>query len=168
FCLALTDRKLTRQATAEPTDLPEDGFTFLKDLKAALRTVLKLREEEKKDFEDRLKSNVRRLILPHLERLKASRLDKDQLTSLNMIESHLHNITSTFAQTTFSKYYQLTPREIQVADMIKSGRTSKEIADLLHVSRGSVEFHRNNIRKKLGLDNMKTNLRSYLLSMDRC
>ena len=40
-----------------------------------------------------------------------------------------------------------------------------ENAELLNSSAGTVDFHRNNLRKKLGLINTKTNLRSFLLSL---
>jgi hypothetical protein len=43
----------------------------------------------------------------------------------------------------------------------------KEIAELPGISPRAVEFHRYNIRKKLGLDHGKTNPRSYLLSIDQ-
>ncbi|HRR21270.1 MAG TPA: hypothetical protein P5054_07255 [Desulfomonilia bacterium] len=39
------------------------------------------------------------------------------------------------------------------------------MSDLLTISKRAVEFHRNNIRDKLGLKKEKANLRSYLLSL---
>jgi DNA-binding CsgD family transcriptional regulator len=58
-----------------------------------------------------------------------------------------------------------TPREIDVAALVREGKTSKEIADLLNVSVSAVDFHRKKIRKKLGLKNDKSNLRSHLLTL---
>lgn len=55
--------------------------------------------------------------------------------------------------------------EIQVAGLVKEGKTSKEIASVINISERGVEFHRNNIRRKLGLANAKKNLRSHLLSL---
>jgi len=55
--------------------------------------------------------------------------------------------------------------EIKVAALIKKGRTSREIAEILGIAELTVLTHRNNLRAKLGLRNEKTNLRSYLMSL---
>ncbi|MDD5168724.1 MAG: helix-turn-helix transcriptional regulator, partial [Syntrophales bacterium] len=64
-----------------------------------------------------------------------------------------------------SKYLSFTPKEIQVATLIKEGQTTKEIAKLMKVGKGAVDLHRHHIRNKLGLNNKKVNLRSYLSSL---
>jgi DNA-binding CsgD family transcriptional regulator len=52
-----------------------------------------------------------------------------------------------------------------VAGLVREGKTSKEIASLINVSDRGIEFHRNNIRRKLGINQSKKNLRTYLLSL---
>ena len=59
----------------------------------------------------------------------------------------------------------LTPQEMQVAALIRDGKSSKEIASILIVSEATVNFHRKNLREKFGLKNKRVNLRAYLLSM---
>ncbi|MBW2252657.1 MAG: helix-turn-helix transcriptional regulator, partial [Deltaproteobacteria bacterium] len=65
-----------------------------------------------------------------------------------------------------SKYLNLTPTQIQVANLVKHGKTNKDISEILHVAGRTIAFHRENIRKKLGLTNKKTNLKTYLMSID--
>jgi len=84
---------------------------------------------------------------------------------MSSIETHLNDIISPFLRNLTSGYLHLTPREIQIANLIREGKTSKEIAQLLHLSQGAIDFHRNNIRNKLGLKKKKANLRSYLLTL---
>ena len=74
--------------------------------------------------------------------------------------------TLNFSQKLSSSYLGLSPREIQVADLVRHGRTNKESSGVLNISINAVEFHRNNLRRKLGIQNKKVNLRTYLLSMD--
>jgi DNA-binding CsgD family transcriptional regulator len=62
-------------------------------------------------------------------------------------------------------HLHLTPQEIQVATLVKAGRTTKEISDILSISTNAVDFHRKNIRRKFGLKNQRTNLRSFLMSL---
>jgi DNA-binding CsgD family transcriptional regulator len=81
---------------------------------------------------------------------------------VNIIKSNINDLISPLASNLSSKYFSLTPSEIQIADLIKHGKTSKEIALMLNVSPKAVSFHRGNLRKKLGLLNKKINLRTYL------
>lgn len=137
----------------------------LKEINAALNVLLKRREQDKKELEEKVLSNVKELIFPYVKKLQKSQLKDNQTTYLSIIESNLHDIVAPFLRRLSSKYSDLTPSEIQVADLVKEGKTTKEIAELLNSSIRAIEFHRSNLRKKLGLANKKSNLRSHLLSL---
>jgi PAS domain S-box-containing protein len=137
----------------------------LVEANAALRVLLEQREKDKTELEEKVLYNIRELVMPHLKELKGSGLDPRQNAQLNILESNLNDIISPFSRTLSLKYTSLTHTEIQVANLIKQGRTSKQIADSFHLSSKTVEEHRKNIRKKLGIRNSKTNLRTHLLNV---
>ncbi|UCD78831.1 MAG: PAS domain S-box protein [Desulfobacterales bacterium] len=138
----------------------------LEEVNTALKVLLKQREDDKKELGENVLSNVKELISPYLERLKKSRLNTDQKTLINILDSNLSNMISPFISKLSSRYFNLTPMEVRVANLVKEGKTNKEIAELLYISKNTVLFHRYNIRQKLGLKNKKINLRSHLLSYD--
>jgi DNA-binding NarL/FixJ family response regulator len=89
------------------------------------------------------------------------------MTYLTILESHMREIISPFTKRLSDKYLGLTPLEVQVAGLIKEGKTTKEIAESLVVSVNTVSAHRFHIRKKLGLNYRKVNLRVYLKSLKK-
>jgi len=115
--------------------------------------------------EERFLSNVKELVLPYIQKLKETELVGMQATYVEIAESNLNDIMSPFLQKITSRYRNFTPKEIQVASLIKEGRRTKEIAQILGISKSAIDLHRNSIRNKLGLINKKTNLRSYLMSL---
>jgi PAS domain S-box-containing protein len=137
----------------------------LEEVNIALGVLLKRREEEKTELEEKVLSNVRKLIEPYIDKLRNAGLKENQMTLVDILESNLKSIVSPFSQKLSSVYFGLTPAEIQVADLVKKGKTTKEIAQFLHLGPGTIEFHRQNIRKKIGIRNQKANLRSRLLTL---
>ena len=137
----------------------------LEEANIALNILLKKREADKTEIEEKVLTNVKDLIFPFLERLKTTDLTPRQEAYLQSIDSNLRDIISPFSIKLSSKYFSLTPAEIQVVEFIKHGKTTKEIANLLNLSNRTICFHRQNIRKKLGLNKQKTNLRTFLLSL---
>ena len=92
-------------------------------------------------------------------------MDDEQRTYLDVLETNLKNIISPFAKKLTSIHENFTPQEIRVADLIRDGKTVKEIALTFSVSETTINAHRQHIRNKLGLSNQKISLKTYLLSL---
>ncbi len=138
----------------------------LEEVNTALRVLLKQRENDKRELADNLQANVSELVAPYLSQLQKTRLNTRQQTLLRIIASNLDNIVSPFIRKLSVRHAGLTPMEVRVANLVKEGKTNKEIAELLSISKNTVLFHRHNIRKKLGLTNQGINLRTHLLTFD--
>jgi DNA-binding NarL/FixJ family response regulator len=136
----------------------------LAESNAALKVLLRQREQDQKEFENNILSNVKHLVMPYIEKLKKNRSMSDDLVYLSIIESNLKEIISPFSAKLTFQYLDFTPREIMIADLIKDGKQDKDIVDVLKISLDTVKAHRKNIRRKLGINNKKINLRTKLLS----
>lgn len=161
----ITDRKLAEEAVRNRGKELEIKTHELEELNAALRVLLKRREEDRDELEERMLLNIKKLVLPYLEKLKTSRMDARDMAHINILESNLKDLISPFARKLSTKYINLTSREIQIANFIKEGLTSKEIAEIMNVSTSAVNIHRYRIRKKMGITNNKHNLQAYLSTM---
>lgn len=165
---ALKAEVVERRSTEEKLSKREEELRIksnhLEEVNTALKVLLKQREEDKRELEEKILANVRGILLPYIEKLGKTKLDDGQRATLDVIETNLNDIISPFIRSLTDKYLNMTPREVQVATLVKDGKTTKEIAELLHTSTAAIDFHRNNLRIKLGLQNKKTGLRIHLMS----
>jgi DNA-binding CsgD family transcriptional regulator len=161
----ITALKLTEEALKKSQEELIEQKQSLEETNIAMKVLLKQREEDKLDLEKKVLNNVKDLVLPYVEKLKNPRLKARDRTLVDIIDTHLHDIISPLLQRFTNAKILLTPQEMQVASLVKDGKTSKEIADVLNVSETTINFHRKNLRVKFGLTNKRTNLRSYLLSI---
>lgn len=139
----------------------------LAEANMALRALLRNRDEDRKAMEKQIIDNIHQLIIPYVKELRKLNLNSSQLSYLDIIDANLQQIANPFLQNISSRFTTFTPREIQIANLIREGKTNKEIADFIKTAPRSVEFHRNNIRRKAGLKGKKINLRSFLLSLSQ-
>jgi PAS domain S-box-containing protein len=137
----------------------------LQELNTAMEVLLKKRKADKIEIEDSVLTNVKDLIEPYFSKMRKTKLDDRQNAFLEIMESNLKEITIPFTRRMSMKHLNLTPAETQIANMIKHGNPTKKIAGILNISPRTVDTHRKNIRKKIGLNRKRTNLRSYLLSL---
>ena len=161
----IRERKRAEEALREREAALEARTTELEETNRALRVLLKRMDEDKRELEEKVSLNIKELVVPYAEKLKKSRLGAKQMTYLSILESNLNDIVSPFVYRLSSKYLGFTPTEIQVASLVRDGKTTKEIAELLNSSDRTIECHRRNIRMKIGIKKEKANLRSFLLSM---
>jgi PAS domain S-box-containing protein len=136
----------------------------LEDLNIALKILLDKREKDKEENGEQILLNVKEFLIPYVIELKNGPLTDRQRNYVGLLESGLQEIISPFAHKLTSRYMNITPREMQVANLVKEGKTSKEIAGILCTTERTVVAHRANLRKKLGLKK-KSNLRTYLISL---
>jgi PAS domain S-box-containing protein len=145
----------------------EDKSNYLEKVNQALKASLDHREVEKRAVEETMLVNLKRFVFPYLNDLEKCDLGAEARAYLNIIDTNLNDIVSQFSNTIFSKYIDLTPTEVRIADFIREGKNSKAIANTLALSPSSIQWHRKNIRQKLGLTNKKVNLHTYLNSLGK-
>ena len=128
--------------------------------------MLQQREADKIELEEKVLLNTKLMVSPYVEKLKNRRkLGNKEKAYLDIIESNLNEIISPFVRSISAKFFKLTPTEMQVINLIRRGKTTKEIAETMNLATSTIDFHRNNIRKKIGINNKQINLSTYLASL---
>lgn len=151
----------------EHQDLLAAESRRLQEANTALKVLLQHREEDQRELERTILVNIRKLVLPYVEKLYSTSLTSVQAGYADVISDNLQNVVSPFLRNLTATYTDLTPREIDVANLVRDGKSAKEIGTLLNCSVRSIEFYKDNIRRKLGLTHQKTNLRTHLLSLNK-
>jgi DNA-binding CsgD family transcriptional regulator len=149
----IEERKQAELALRESKNQLKTKAHDLQEANTALKVLLKHIEEDRKEIEEKVLANVKQLVDPYIEELKKSRMNSIQETYLGILQSNLNEVTSPFTRKLSSEYVRLTPAEIRVANLVRYGKTTKEIAELLKISIKTIGIHRENIRKKLGSNN---------------
>ncbi len=161
----ITALKLSEEALKKSQKEIIEQKQSLEEANIALKVLIKQREVDKQELEKKVLTNVKDLVLPYVDKLKNAHLKPKDKTLVEIIDTHLNDVISPLLQSLANAKLILTPQEMQVAGLVKDGKSSKEIANILNVSETTINFHRKNLRAKFGLTNQRTNLRSYLLSI---
>ena len=141
--------------------------TKLQDLNTALRYLLRKIDREKTEMEEKMMADLRDLVHPYLKKLGRKSKNREIRALTKILENHLKAIVSPFSQHLTSPAINLTPAELNIAHMVRDGYSSRQIAQSLNIAYKTVETHRVNIRKKLGLTRKGSNLRTCLMAMER-
>ncbi len=165
----ITEQKRAEQALIESHETLEEKVlertSQLKEMNSALKVLLKKRDSDKNDIEEKIFANFKLRVFPTIDRLKKKFPRKPEYAQIELLESELNDIVSSFSKKLTSPMKGFTPMETKIASMVKLGKSNKEISKILSRSVYTIANHRENMRKKLGLQNTKTNLQSYLLNL---
>ena len=151
-----------KRIQAELEQRVQERTAELSESNVALTVLLKKREADREILAEQVFSNTTKLVEPFLDRLSECNLNEQQQVLVDILRTNIRELTSPFASHFSTKMVRLTPAEMQIANMVKQGKRSKEIAEIMHLSPGTVNIHRKNIRKKLDISHQKTNLQTML------
>ena len=159
--LRLREANRFSQVIRELKNVEQEHARKAKELERAnisLKYILSQLEEEKTRSKENIALNLQKRIIPLLEDFKQT----VSLEKLAELEFQLNNLSGSFYKKMIDLKYNLTPTEIEICDLVKSGHLAKEIAKKLNISYLTVRSHKKNIRKKLQLNHTSINLRTYL------
>lgn len=138
----------------------------LNEQEIALNVLIKNREREEQRVVQQTLSRLHQQVVPLLETLKVRLEGKEEYLFIETLENYLSETLENKVPELKIAAGGLSPRERQVARLIRQGKATKEIALLLGVSLKAVDYHRMNIRKKLNISGKKINLERYLLELE--
>ena len=153
-----TGKAAERIHTQKQLEVEQDS---LRNMNIALREVLVKVQDEKRDIGEAIQANVDKVIMPILHALETE-VSPEKRKYVSLIKRNLEEIITPFTSKLSKEFMSLTPAEVQICNMIKNGLTTKEIAQLRHISIATVSRHREHIRKKLNIANKNINLATYL------
>jgi len=162
----ITERVMTYRKLEEQKRNLGRKTDQLRDANIALEILLEKSNQNRKMIEEEIAFSAKRLLSPYIQKLKACSLPGTAKDCAERIDEGLNMLISPFSRKLSFDYLDLTPREIQVANFIIAGKTTKEISKELDLTTGTIDFHRNNMRKKLGLKKKKISLRTYLNTLE--
>ncbi len=136
---------------------------MLQESNITLRTLLSKLEDEKRDIRASILGNIQKIIMPIVFELELAVSGRPR-SYVTLLRQSLQEIASPFLTQLSRQHVELTPVEVAISAMIRNGLSTKEIAQLRCISEATVRRHRENIRRKLNLQNRKANLVTYLQS----
>jgi DNA-binding CsgD family transcriptional regulator len=160
----IVEIRLERLQNHQTAETLQEKTRHLDRANQALNSLLDHRQTEKRAVEENIYANIRKHVLPYVDKLAAGQLHPEARTHLDIIRTNLRERISPASDSLCARYIELTPTELRVADLVRQGKPTKEIAALLKVAPSSVAAYRNSLRRKLGLVNSRTNLRVFLNS----
>ena len=143
----------------------ESKTELLEQANMALKMMLQKSTENREEIEEEVLSALKKMVAPYISKIKRADISPDVREYIDTVETNLKHVASPFSRKLSFEYISLTPKEIKVANLIRDGKSTKEVSEELNMTKGTTEFYRNNIREKLGLRGKKVRLQQHLLTL---
>ncbi|MDR3670723.1 MAG: PAS domain S-box protein [Holophaga sp.] len=129
----------------------------------ALRNVLKSIQREQEDLADKLSHHITQDLFPILHKIRSADSEEERNGYIDLMGELLTALTrGSDPQMDFARH-RLSKAEMKICNFIQAGFSSKEIGATMNLAFDTIQTHRKNIRKKLGLaGSAKTSLHDYL------
>ena len=160
YCLVIKD--LTEYKTLR--ELLRQEKSHRREMYVTLKNLMRAFERERSGIETGISHRIETLLLPTIEKIKRESSADVRNAYLNVMHDQLINLTAGFSKELDGRFLRLTRTEMKICQYIQSGLSSKEIAQTMTISFETVQAHRRNIRKKLGIRGRKINLHALLVS----
>jgi len=160
FCLVIKD--LTEYKTLQ--ELLRQEKSHRREMYVTLKNVMRAFEKERGGIETGISHRIETLLLPTIDKIKRESSADVRNTYLDVMRDQLVNLTRGFSKELDGRFLRLTRTEMKICKFIRTGLSSKEIAQAVNISFETVQAHRRNIRDKLGLRGRKINLHTLLMS----
>lgn len=158
----ITDYKRTMAKLKKSESNRREQEQALERKNIALSEIIKQVNSEKRTLNKNIDANIEHILLPILKKIKLMHPDNEYI---DLLKHRLENLTSLQGRIGIARRVNLSPREMEVCNLVRDGFTSKDIARLLNISYRTVEKHRKNIRRKLGISGKKINLFIFLTQL---
>lgn len=136
----------------------------LEEMNITLRNVLKSVGQDHEELTTNLATKVTTLILPALERIESENDQNIRKGYTTVIKDQLLRLLPNDSMG-LPLLLKLTQMEMKVCQFVQSGYANKDIAELMKLSVETVQTHRKNIRRKLGLHGHNISLYAHLNTM---
>ncbi len=158
----ISERKQQQVEIQKKQDELEAHTLKLEQMNTALNVLMDHRDTEKRNRENEIIENFKKLIFPYFDLPIKDKSQEEASLIFNILNRNIREILFKGNESINAISSNLTPLEIQVANLIRESKSTKEIANILQTSVRTIYFHRENIRKKLNLTGDKINLKSFL------
>ena len=128
-----------------------DKNKFLQNIQSDINELIQIPEGNK------LKSKLNRIV-------KEIEKNKNEENHWDKFELHFNEVNDDFTKKLIYQFPEISPLEVRLSVYLKMNLSTKEIANLSHVSTRAIEMSRYRLRKKLGLKK-EINLIDFLMKV---